>query len=63
MIIYELIDLLKDFNPKAKVTVIVHCRNEKFTITYGNSEGVTKATCDEVSFYVDRLCQNEKEDK
>lgn len=60
MEIKQLIAKLIDFNPKAKVNVIVHNQIEDFTIVWGGgSEGETKENCQEVSFYVDRLCQNE----
>jgi len=58
--IEKLIVSLNNFNPNAKVNVIVHNQIEDFTITWGGgSEEETKENCKEVSFYVDRLCQNE----
>lgn len=59
MKIKDLIKELKKFNPEADVTVVVHNYPEDFSITWGNAEGCTKENCDEVSFYVDRLCDNE----
>lgn len=62
MKVKDLIEELKKFNPEAETSVIVHCRVEKFSMAWGGGgEGGTKAECERVDFYVDRLCQNEKE--
>ena len=61
MKVKDLIEKLKEYNPEAEICVIVRNRNEQFSITYGTSEGGTKSNCAQVSFYIDRLCQNEKE--
>ncbi|KKK76924.1 hypothetical protein LCGC14_2858750 [marine sediment metagenome] len=61
MTVGELIARLMRFNQSAKVDVVVHCMPEQFTITWGGREGDTKKTCSEVSFYVDRLCQDESD--
>ena len=61
MKIKDLAEKLKGYNPEAEVSVVVHCQKEQFSITFGSSDGVTKDNCDSVSFYVDRLCQSEKE--
>jgi len=61
MKVKELIKKLQMFNPKAKTNVVVHNSVEEYSITYGNAEGITKGNCEEVSFYVDRLCQDEAE--
>ncbi len=55
----ELIEQLMDFNPQAFVSVVVFNHTEDFSIAWGNSEGTTKKTAEQVSFYVDRLCGNE----
>lgn len=44
----------------AEISVVAHCKQEEFTLSYGSSEGVTKENCDTVSIYVDRLCTNEQ---
>ncbi|HDY66225.1 MAG TPA: hypothetical protein ENH85_00385 [Candidatus Scalindua sp.] len=60
MNVEQLIAKLHNYNPKAEVNVIVHNQIEDFTISFGGgSEGETKETCKEVSFYVDRLCQSD----
>ena len=61
MEIKELIQKLNEYNPNAKIFVIVNNYREDFSIAYGSKEGVTKADCDEVYFPVDRLCQDERE--
>ena len=64
MKVKDLIEDLKKYNPEAETSVIVHCLAEQFSMTWGgegDGEGVTKEQCKEVSFYVDRLCQNERE--
>lgn len=60
MKVSELIEELNRYNPEAVLSVIVHNKKEKFTITYGGGEGVTPFSCKKVSFYVDGLCDNEK---
>lgn len=60
MKVSELIDKLLNYNQSAEVNVIVHNRVESFSLSFGGgSEGETRKDCAEVSFYVDRLCQNE----
>ena len=60
MTVKELITKLLDYNMDAEISVVAHCKQEEFTLSYGSSEGVTKKTCDTVSLYVDRLCTNEQ---
>jgi len=60
MKVKELINNLLDYNMDAEISVIVHCRQEEFTLSYGGAEGETKQNCKSVSLYVDRLCTNEK---
>ena len=61
MKVKELIEKLQAFNPEAETNVIVHNHVELYSITWdGGPEGETKETCKEVSFYIDRLCQNEE---
>ncbi len=55
----ELIERLTEYNPEADVAVIAMNRRQDFSLTYGSCEGVTKETCDRVSFYVDGLNQSE----
>lgn len=62
MKVKDLIKKLKEYNSEAETSVIVHNHSEQFSITWGGGgEGETKNECKEVNFYVDRLCQNEKE--
>ena len=60
MTVKELITKLLDYNMNAEISVVAHCKQEGFTLSYGSSEGVTKENCDTVSIYVDRLCTNER---
>jgi hypothetical protein len=50
---------LLEYNLEAEISVVVHCREEQFTLAYGGSEDETKKDCESVSLYVDRLCTNE----
>lgn len=59
MTVKELIKKLLDYNLDAEVSVVVHHTAEEFSITCGGSDGSTKNNCESVSFYVDRLCNNE----
>lgn len=59
MKVKELIQKLLDYNLDAEVSVVAHHIKEEFTITYGGNEGSTQNNCETVSFYVDRLCNNE----
>jgi hypothetical protein len=56
MTVKELIEKLRWFNPDAKVEVVVRNHGYKFSLSFGTSEGCTKANCDEVNFWVDELC-------
>ena len=60
MKIKELISKLNEFNQDAELTVIAHNKAYAFTIAWGGAEGSTKTNTDDVSFYVDELCTNEK---
>ncbi|MFA5434173.1 MAG: hypothetical protein WC319_15115 [Candidatus Paceibacterota bacterium] len=60
MTVKELITKLLNYNMNAEISVVAHCKQEEFTLSYGSSEGVTKENCDTVSIYVDRLCTNEQ---
>lgn len=62
MKVRELIKELEEYNPEAETSVVVHNVLEEFSICYCGPEGVTKENCEDVSFYVDRLCSNEKGD-
>jgi len=58
----ELIEKLNQYNSLADVSIIVHNYKEQFSITWGGGkEGDTKDNCEEVNFYVDRLCETEKD--
>jgi len=62
----DLIWKLSQFNPEADVSVIVHSQMEDFSITWGgimDGEGTPKDKIHNVNFYVDRLCESEKENK
>jgi hypothetical protein len=59
MKVKQLIQKLLDYNLDAEVSVVVHHTKEEFTISYGGDEGSTQNNCESVSFYVDRLCNNE----
>lgn len=51
MRVKKLINELKKYNPRARVSVIVNNHAEEFSITFGNSEGVEKSNCQEVNFF------------
>lgn len=50
MKVKELIEKLKEFNPKADIDIIIDNMGYPFEIWYGTSEGVTKQNCESVSF-------------
>ncbi|MBQ4572121.1 MAG: hypothetical protein IJA80_02435 [Clostridia bacterium] len=53
MKIKELISKLKKYNPDATVNVVVNSTPKDFKICFGSSEGVSKNSCEDVSFMVD----------
>lgn len=55
----ELIQKLQEYNQEAEIYVIAHNKGYQFSITYGGSDGVTKETCESVSFYIDDLSSAE----
>jgi hypothetical protein len=57
----DLMAQLQKYNQEAEVSVIAHNQCEDFSLVCGNSEGVTEATCENVSFYVDRLNGDDEE--
>ena len=61
MKVKEVIKQLKQYNQEAEVNVITDDMSHKFSLCFGSSEGVTKETAENVSFYVDKL--NREEDK
>lgn len=64
MKVKELISKLKELNPNAETSVIVHNKDEQYSLTWGGGcEGTTKKKSPEVNFYVDRLNQSERESK
>lgn len=58
----ELIEKLKQYNPKAKTSVVVHCKSYPFSLSCSGYEGCTKQQANEVDFYVDALCTNEQKE-
>lgn len=61
MKVRDLIKELLDYNMDAEVSVIAHCKKEKFSMSYGGGEGMSKEHCNDVGIYVDRLCSDEQE--
>ena len=61
MNVLELIEELKEFNPKATVNINAYNKEFPFTLVWGSTdgEGVKKDTCTSMNLYVDDLCQNE----
>lgn len=60
MLVKEVIEKLKEYNPEAEMTVIAHNKDFKFTFAFGGGgEGVEKDNAETVSLYVDELCSNE----
>jgi hypothetical protein len=55
----DLIKKLLNYNLDAEINVIAHCKKHDFTITWGSAEGMTKGNAEDVSFYVDELCNDE----
>lgn len=49
----QLIQYLTDFNPDAKIEVIVENYPKEFSFAWGGGEGCTKKTADSFSFYID----------
>ena len=60
MKVKELIEKLKKYNPEAETDVVAHCRSYKYSLSCGRGDGCDETNCEEVSFYVDELCTNEK---
>jgi hypothetical protein len=71
MKVKDLIKELKKFNKDAEVSVIVHCKEEKFSFSWvngGDDDSSTtrdikreKLTACSVSLYVDSLCGNDRQ--
>ncbi len=59
----DLIAELQQYNQEADVSVIAHNQREDFSLVFGGSDGVSKETCEKVSFYVDRLNDEEDDDE
>lgn len=57
MKVYELIEKLNKYNPKADIGICVNGMPKEFEICYGTSEGCTPATCDSVDFMIDTPCE------
>jgi hypothetical protein len=60
MKVKELIEKLKQYNPEAETEVVAHCQVYEYSLTYDGPEGIAKENCENVHFYVDELCTNEK---
>jgi hypothetical protein len=60
MKVKELIEKLQNYNPEAKVDIIVNNMQYDFSLAYGGSDGSTKKTAISVDFCVDKLCKNEQ---
>ena len=59
MKIKDLIQKLSEYNQDAEISVIAHCKEYPFSLSFGGAEGSTKETVTEVHLYVDELCKNE----
>lgn len=53
MKVFELIDKLSRYNPKADINVVVNGCSKPFEICFGTSEGCTPKTCDCVALMVE----------
>ena len=53
MKVYELIEKLNKYNPKANICICVNGMPKEFEICYGTSEGCTPENCDSVDFMID----------
>lgn len=53
MKVFELIDKLSRYNPKADINVVVNGYPKLFEICFGTSEGCTPETCDCVGLMVE----------
>lgn len=62
MKIRELIQKLNEYNQEADISVIAHCKEYPFTLSFGGGgEGETKDKTNSVHLYVDELCTNERQ--
>lgn len=61
MTVKNLIIKLLEYNMDAEVNVVAKNKGFEFSMSYGSSEGVTKKTADNVSFYVDELNTNDEQ--
>ena len=64
MKVKDLFDKLADFNLEAEVNVIAPNQSYDFSICWGgnsDAEGTPKEDTSGVNFYVDELCQSERE--
>lgn len=59
MKVKELIEKLNEYNQEAELLVVAHNKVEDYSICFGNSDGCTKQTCENVSLYLDKLNGNE----
>jgi len=58
----ELMEQLREYNQEAEVSAVVANQRVDFSLTFGNSEGTTKANCKTVSLYIDKLNGNDEDE-
>ena len=61
MKVKELIDELTCYNPDAEFGIVVNDKPAEFEICCGGAEGVTAATCTDVTIFIDCTSDKEKE--
>ena len=60
MTVRDIIKELLEYNLDANISAIAHCKEYKFSLSCGGSEGVTKKNTNDVHVYIDELCTNER---
>jgi hypothetical protein len=50
---------LSRFNQDAEIEIVVNNYPQKFSVLFGTSEGCTPENCEQVSFYVEHMCESE----
>lgn len=61
MKIKELINHLSAYNQNAEVKAVVNNETFQFSLNFSSFDGRTKKDADSVYFFVDKLCNSEKE--
>ena len=61
MKVQELVEKLYEYNPDADVYATINGEPFQFQIYYGTSEGVTKQSCEDVVFSLDKFDTPESE--